>query len=349
MCGDESGWLLDVDHDTGAIKNKVKLNCGVKAIVRDRGGFLYAGCNDGSVYDCTDLAAPRLMRPADPTSSYAIQWADIYDGNLLINQQSYGCSLLNIEGEVMWRHPSSGYSAWTVRNDGSNVYYSNDSDLIALEFSSGKELWRRKVSNNITFGVLYDKMMYVSENGVSAVPTTNENDPIVKYEHSSSYASCAANEEYVFGGSEKLVIYDRKTTKVVKVLSRSSGTILSMQIHNNRLYLVTLAKTFECVDLNNTSQKTTKTKFTQEGTAQSSVVETVEIAREASAGDIVCECIKEGGRLRIRPVSAGYNSSWNVQFPSNLREEGAKYVVEELLEAANGGYYRAKGTIKKLA
>jgi len=62
------------------------------------------------------------------------------------------------------------------------------------------------------------------------------------------------------------------------------------------------------------------------------------------AGEIVCECVKEvserspdkkgfslhltavlfkqGGRLRIRPVTAGYNQSWNVQFPSNLREEG---------------------------
>jgi len=74
--------------------------------------------------------------------------------------------------------------------------------------------------------------------------------------------------------------------------------------------------------------------------------------------------ISKGGKLRIRPVSGGYNKNWNVQFPSNIREAGlffyppsytindyeshfmstlgAKYVVEELLEAANGGYYRAK-------
>eukprot|EP01102_Stenamoeba_stenopodia_P001502 TRINITY_DN1129_c0_g8_i1.p1 TRINITY_DN1129_c0_g8~~TRINITY_DN1129_c0_g8_i1.p1 ORF type:complete len:440 (+),score=113.03 TRINITY_DN1129_c0_g8_i1:111-1322(+) len=88
ICGDENGWLLDVDHNTGAIKNKIKLPVGVKAIVRDRGGFLYAGCHDGSVwYDCTNLAAPRQMRAGSNQGRNEIQWADIFDGHhLLIDQ-----------------------------------------------------------------------------------------------------------------------------------------------------------------------------------------------------------------------------------------------------------------------
>lgn len=79
-------------------------------------------------------------------------------------------------------------------------------------------------------------------------------------------------------------------------------------------------------------------------------------------GKVLVECMKEGGRLRIRPVTAGYHSHWNVQFPRDIRKEGsldfrflqanilgAIYVVDELLETVNGGFYRAKGDVKMLS
>jgi hypothetical protein len=64
---------------------------------------------------------------------------------------------------------------------------------------------------------------------------------------------------------------------------------------------------------------------------------------------VVVECYKEGNKLRIRPVSEGYNKKWAVQFPKELRELGAKYVVDELRESGSGGFYRAHGNIRKLA
>jgi len=250
----------------------------------------------------------------------------------------YGCSMLNIEGETVWSHLSNGWCAWTVRTDTSKVYYSSDKDVIALDFATGKELWRRPVDWSISFGVLYgmnlvtlsyyrptlvegwhlyyqDKVLYVSENGISGVPTNetvcniyfdnaisplpsslSSQDPIVKYRYSSSFSACTANEEHVFGGwttlskarymllfrsdhplgDNKIVIYDRKTTNLIKTLHLSSGQIMSMQIHNNRLYIVTgwvcqtyefililfffiliANRSFECITLDNTSQKTT--------------------------------------------------------------------------------------------
>jgi RNA-directed DNA polymerase len=63
---------------------------------------------------------------------------------------------------------------------------------------------------------------------------------------------------------------------------------------------------------------------------------------------IIVECYKQGSKLKVRAISPGYDSSWNVQFPRNLREEGARYVVEELREDARGGFYRASGKIEKL-
>ena len=47
-------------------------------------------------------------------------------------------------------------------------------------------------------------------------------------------------------------------------------------------------------------------------------------------------------------MSTGYNKKWNVQFPKDLRDPGAKYVVDELRESASGGFYRAHGAIRKL-
>jgi len=55
-----------------------------------------------------------------------------------------------------------------------------------------------------------------------------------------------------------------------------------------------------------------------------------------------------GTKLKLRPESISYNTSWDVQFPIDIREEGARYVVEELIPAVSGSYYRSKGTIKKL-
>jgi hypothetical protein len=38
-------------------------------------------------------------------------------------------------------------------------------------------------------------------------------------------------------------------------------------------------------------------------------------------------CVKEGGRLRVKITSPGYNPCANCQFPQNLRKDGATYSV----------------------
>lgn len=60
------------------------------------------------------------------------------------------------------------------------------------------------------------------------------------------------------------------------------------------------------------------------------------------------DCYREGGKLRIRVLSSGYNSDFNVQFPRAIRAEGIHYVADELELSADGTFYRAKGEIKRL-
>ena len=63
---------------------------------------------------------------------------------------------------------------------------------------------------------------------------------------------------------------------------------------------------------------------------------------------VILQCISINSILRIRVISDGYHKDWNVQFPKDIREEGAKYVVDEIQESKNKVFYRVIGDIKKL-
>jgi hypothetical protein len=128
-----------------------------------------------------------------------------------------------------------------------------------------------------------------------------------------------------------------------------------MQYHAEKLYLVTTDGTLACLDASEAAitaaQAGTlpKTKEVQapRPVAQADPTE-LETARTADGG-VVVECVQEGGKLRVHVVSPGYQAGWNVQFPRNLRVEGGHFVVDEVREATQGGFYRAFGNIRKLA
>src|SRR5262249_26036197 len=63
---------------------------------------------------------------------------------------------------------------------------------------------------------------------------------------------------------------------------------------------------------------------------------------------VVLECVQEGTRLRMHVVTKGYHRDWYVQLPRDIREAGARYVVDEVHEATRGGFYPASGTLKSL-
>ncbi|QLE57863.1 VWA domain-containing protein [Nostoc sp. TCL26-01] len=60
-------------------------------------------------------------------------------------------------------------------------------------------------------------------------------------------------------------------------------------------------------------------------------------------------CVREGGKLRVKVVSDGYDASKNVQFPRAMRAEGARYVVEGVELSQDGSFYRVRGTINRFA
>ncbi|MBL1178671.1 vWA domain-containing protein [Pantanalinema sp. GBBB05] len=60
-------------------------------------------------------------------------------------------------------------------------------------------------------------------------------------------------------------------------------------------------------------------------------------------------CVREGGKLRVKVMSEGYDPAKNVQFPRAIRAEGARYVVEGLELSSDGSFYRVQGSITRLA
>jgi Ca-activated chloride channel family protein len=60
-------------------------------------------------------------------------------------------------------------------------------------------------------------------------------------------------------------------------------------------------------------------------------------------------CVREGGKLRIKVLSEGYDTDKNVQFPRAIRAEGAHYIVESLELSKDGSFYRVSGNINRFA
>ncbi|MDY7005870.1 MAG: VWA domain-containing protein [Cyanobacteriota bacterium] len=71
-------------------------------------------------------------------------------------------------------------------------------------------------------------------------------------------------------------------------------------------------------------------------------------AVSTAEGGVLVKCFREGGKLRVRVISEGYNSEFNVQFPRGIRQEGVTYVVDEIQLSANGSFYRVTGKIRRL-
>ncbi|WP_445638433.1 VWFA domain-containing protein [Nostoc sp. DSM 114161] len=71
------------------------------------------------------------------------------------------------------------------------------------------------------------------------------------------------------------------------------------------------------------------------------------VVNEVGSG-VELHCVREGGKLRIKVISDGYDSTKNVQFPRAIRAEGARYVVEGLEPSTDGSFYRVRGNITRL-
>lgn len=351
--GNESGAIYSLDHE-GKVLDQFKLPDGVKCIVADD-EWLYAGCDNGKVYDLGGKVPRVAYEIADDIDIF---WLDIKDGVLGVSDEAGNVAVFNHEDESQWKKKSSGSAGWMVRCDELGVYHGHSDGVTMYDWEDGKKLWHQKTDGSVLFG-------WQEESTVFAATTQNKVQRFTKrgadpktYTCDATVFSCAAAEDgkYVFAGDSSSSVYcfDEGGERLWK-LNTGCGSAFSMQFFQNRLYIVTTDGSFAAIDASEAAIAAAKAGTVPEAKAikapkvqaaePSAEVETV---RTAGTGVIV-ECYQEGSKARIRPVSAGYNKKWNVQFPKELREVGAKYVVDELRESASGGFYRAHGAIRKLA
>ncbi|MEC4572071.1 WGR domain-containing protein [Streptomyces virginiae] len=360
--GNQAGDVYTLSHG-GEVLARYSLPDGVKCLVADE-FWIYAGCDDGTVYDLSSKV---------PFGAYAIAadvdiyWLDIHEGVLDVSDANGGLTVIDHEDEHQWSRKSAGTSAWMVRADERAVYHGHSGGVTAYAADGTGQLWHSATPGGVLFGWQEEHSVYAGtvRNTVQRLSKASGATEAT-YRCDAAVYSCATSPDgrHVFAGDSSSSVYcfDADGHRLWK-LGTGGGSALSMQYLDGRLYLVTTDGSLVCVDASEQA-----IAAAQQGSvpapmdvksaaalpvftpaASASAVATVSMAAVASepAGGVVVECVQQGGRMRVQVVSDGFEQSWNVQFPRGIREAGARYVVDGL-HPASGGFYRVRGEIRRL-
>ncbi|MCN9240590.1 WGR domain-containing protein [Streptomyces sp. RY43-2] len=355
--GNQAGDVYTLDHDGGVLA-RFNLPDGVKCLVADD-FWIYAGCDDGRVYD---LSSKLPFAAYDIAADVDIFWLDIHEGILNVSDRDGRLTVIDHEDEHQWSRRSQGEHAWMIRADDRAVYHGHQRGVTAYAPDGGGELWHTPTRGAVLFGWQEEDTVYAGTAHRVVQRLAKATGRIeATYTCDSAVYSCASSPSgrFVFAGDAASSVYcfDRNGTRLWK-LGTGGGSALSMQYHDERLYLVTTDGSLVCVDASEAA-----VAAAQQGTvpvardvklaaalptyAPATEVAAVTTVAHAPTGTVVVECAQERGRLRVHVVSDGYDPSWNVQFPRAIREPGARYVVDALHPAA-GGFYRVRGEIRRL-
>ncbi|WP_009633875.1 WGR domain-containing protein [Synechocystis sp. PCC 7509] len=353
LVGNEAGQIFALSHD-GKVLNQFRLPDGVKCIVADD-GWLYAGCDNGKVYDLTGKI-PRVAY--EIAENVDIFWLDIKDGILGVSDAEGGITTINHEDESQWNRRSSGSYGWMVRCDEIGVYHGHSNGVTMYDWEDGKVIWHQSTHGSVLFGWQEEATVYAGTSTNQVYCFSKKGEVKTIYQCDAPIYSCATAEDgkYVFAGDNFSSIYCfNETGDRLWKLATGCGSAFSMQLFGDRLYIVTTDGSFACIDAGESAINAAMT-----GTVPQVVnikaptqvpaavaANTLETTSETTE-KVIVECFQQGSNLRIRVVSPGYNPNFNVQFPKDIREQGAQYVVDKVIESGRGSFYRAYGDIKKL-
>lgn len=349
--GNQAGAVYAVTA-AGTVEQQYKLPDGVKCLIADD-DWRYAGCDDGNVYDLGGHV-PRLAYEIE--AGVDIYWLDIHRGKLCVSDGNGGIAVFDHENETNWRKQSKGTSGWMVRADDDGVYHGHSGGVTKYDWKDGKPGWTASTRGSVLFGWQEANDVYAgtSDDKVYVFTKTGKPGPICPCDDSVFSCAASAGGKYIFAGDSSSSVYCFDATgKRLWKLGTGCGSAYSMQYLDERLYIVTTDGALACIDAS--EEAIQKAQAGEVPTAKSIKAPPVkeipttqlETTRDTSKGVIV-ECIKDGSKVRARVISPGFKKSYNCQFPRNIREVGAKFVVDEVREVAGGGFYRVLGNIKRL-
>jgi outer membrane protein assembly factor BamB len=349
--GNEAGEICAMDH-SGKVHLKFKLPDGVKSIVRDA-AWIYASCDDGNVYDLSGKA-PRVAYSI--AENVDIFWIDIQDGLLAVSDALGNVATFNHEEETQWSRKSKGDRGWMVRVDEVGVYHGHSKGVTMYNRDDGEPLWTKPVKGWIGFGWQEEGSVFASTSEGTVHRFTKKGDVQTVYKCDEFLCSCAAapDGKYVFAGGNYGDIYCfNEAGERLWKLDTGLGAAQSMQYFEGKVYVVTHGGNLACIDASEEAIAAAQRGVVPEAkevkaSKLKAVTETALETTRSAEGGVVVECYREGSNLRVRVVSPGFKKDWHVQFPRGAREEGARYVVDQVLPSARGGFYRALGNIRKL-
>jgi predicted DNA-binding WGR domain protein len=350
LVGNQNGQIFSLTP-TGVVNQQFKLPDGVKCIVADD-DWLYAGCDNGKVYDLNGKVPHVAYEIAEDVDIF---WLDIADGILGVSDRLGNVTTINHEEESQWNRQSKGTAGWMVRCDEIGVYHGHSKGVTMYDWEDGRVIWDQPTGGGVLFGWQEETTVYVGTTNNRVYSFTKAGQAGKIYQCDSSIYSCAtaADGKYVFAGDNCSSIYcfNAEGDRLWK-LATGCGSAFSMQFQQDRLYIVTNNGNLACIDVSEVA-----ITAAQEGTVPQTInvkspkldaiLPSTDLERVTNISNgVVLQCVKDGSQLRMRILSEGYESSWNVQFPNELRKEGAKYLVDEVRESTRGGFYRAYGDIK---
>ena len=350
--GNEAGRIFGLEH-TGQVIAQYTLPDGVKCLVADD-AWLYAGCDDGNVYDLSGKI-PRVSYQIAPDVD--IFWLDIRNGSLAISDADGRVALVNHEDESEWMQSTSYRHGWMVRCGAEGVYHGHTGGVTMYNPLDGQTVWHQRTRGAVLFGWQEETMVYAGTSDCKVYSFTKQGEPGTIYACDDAVFSCATAEQgrYVFAGDLRPSIYcfTQDGQRLWK-LNTGYGSAYSMQYFEERLYIVTTAGHLVCIVVSEAAIASAQAGTLPQAlsikappvvaTPSPTTLETT----TSSAEGVMLECFREGGKLRMRALSPGYDPTKRVQFPQNIREENARYLVDEIRHATHGDFYRAYGNIKKL-
>ncbi len=351
--GNQKGQIFSLTLE-GTVTQQFQLPDGVKCIVADD-DWLYAGCDNGKVYDLNSKV-PRVAY--EIAEDIDIFWLDIADGILGVSDAAGHITTINHEEESQWSRQSKGHSGWMVRCDEIGVYHGHSQGVTMYDWEDGRVIWEQATGGSVLFGWQEEAMVYAGTADRRVYSFTKAGQAGQIYPCDATIYSCATapDGQYVFAGDSASSLYCFSTggDRLWK-LATGCGSALSMQFHSDRLYIVTTNGTLACIDVSAEAIAAAQTGTVpqivniKDPKLQAILPSTTLEQVTNTTGGVILHCIKEGSHLRIRVLSEGYQPTWNVQFPQELRQEGSRYWVSEVRESARGGFYRAYGEIKSLS
>lgn len=277
--------------------------------------------------------------------------ADIYGQ---ISQLNYDQTA---EIQIIWQQKTTGYRTWFLQSDDYAIYQGHNSGVSAYAIASGKMLWHYP-SAEILCGLLLedsvivgasDRYLYQLQKSGDIKAKTNEAKVWAECEGAVYSCTLARDGQLILVADHQEYIYafTRSGERLGKYPT-GCGAILTMRCFGDRIYGTTNAGTMACFEIEQFLQVANSVPPKPPeppAVVATTVLNSAPTLRTQTA---IVECVKVGSKLKVRAISEGYHSDWSVQFPTKLRELGARYRVEELREVPDKSFYRVCGKIEKI-